>query len=123
MSTGILIVDDSPQIRNVIRLWIESETRFEVCGEAEDGFEGIQKALQLKPDLIVLDLSMPKLDGLETAKALRAMLPKTPIILFTLYADSDIEQQAHDVGVTSVLSKMDQMESLCTEVGRLVGVS
>jgi CheY-like chemotaxis protein len=123
MSTGILIVDDSPQIRNVIRLWIESETRFEVCGEAEDGFEGIQKALQLKPDLIVLDLSMPKLDGLETAKALRAMLPNTPIILFTLYADSDVERQAHDVGVASVLSKMDQMESLCTEVGRLVGVS
>jgi len=123
MSTGILIVDDSPQIRNMIKLWIESETNFQVCGEAGDGVEGIQKALQLKPDLIVLDLFMPRLGGLETAKAIRSALPETPIILFTLYADSDVAERAREVGVNSVLSKMDQMDSLCSEVGRLVGVS
>ena len=56
MSKGILIVDDSPQIRNMVKLWLESENKFQVCGEASDGLEGVEKALELKPDLIVLDL-------------------------------------------------------------------
>jgi DNA-binding NarL/FixJ family response regulator len=123
MSSGILIVDDSPQIRNMIRLWLESETRFRICGEAGDGVEGIEKALNLKPDLIVLDLSMPRMGGMETAAALRAAMPGVPIILFTLYADPEVTDQAHNVGIASVLSKMDQMSMLCSEVGRLVGAA
>jgi DNA-binding NarL/FixJ family response regulator len=121
MSPGILIVDDSAQIRNMIKLWLESETRFRVCGEAADGIEGIEKALELKPDLIVLDLSMPRMGGMETAAAIRSVMPKVPIILFTLYADSEVIDQARDAGIASVLSKMDQMSMLCSEVGRLVG--
>jgi DNA-binding NarL/FixJ family response regulator len=121
MSPGILIVDDSAQIRNMIKLWLESETRFRVCGEAADGIEGIEKALELKPDLIVLDLSMPRMGGMETAAAIRSVMPKVPIILFTLYADSEVIDQARDAGIASVLSKMDQMSMLCGEVGRLVG--
>jgi CheY-like chemotaxis protein len=121
MSPGILIVDDSAQIRNLIKLWLESETRFRVCGEAADGIEGIEKALELKPDLIVLDLSMPRMGGMETAAAIRSVMPKVPIILFTLYADSEVIDQAREAGIASVLSKMDQMSMLCGEVGRLVG--
>jgi DNA-binding NarL/FixJ family response regulator len=121
MSNGILIVDDSPQIRNMVRLWLESENKFQVCGEPSDGLEGVEKALELKPDLIVLDLSMPRMNGLETAIALRTAMPEIPIILFTLYSDSELANQARDAGVSSVLSKMDQMSLLCDEVGRLVG--
>src|SRR5580704_5823059 len=121
MSHGILIVDDSPLIRTMVRLWLESNHRFEVCGEASDGAEGIEKALELKPDLIVLDLSMPKMDGLQAATALQSAMPDVPIILFTLYADSELANQARNAGVRSVLSKMDQMSMLCDEVEKLVG--
>jgi DNA-binding NarL/FixJ family response regulator len=120
MSHGILIVDDSPQIRNMVRLWLESENRFEVCGEAGDGVEGIEKALELKPALIVLDLLMPRMNGLQTAKAIHSTMPEVPIILFTLFPDSAPANQARNAGVSSVLSKMDEMSSLCDEVEKLV---
>jgi DNA-binding NarL/FixJ family response regulator len=120
MSHGILIVDDSAQIRNMVRLWLESDDKFEVCGEAADGIEGVEKALELKPDLIVLDLLMPRMNGLQAAKALQSTMPEVPIILFTLFPDSELANQARNAGVASVLSKMDQMNLLCDEVGRLV---
>ncbi len=121
MSHGILIVDDSPQIRNMVRLWLESEDRFEVCGEAGDGAEALEKALELKPDLIVLDLLMPRMNGLQTAGALQTAMPEVPIILFTLFSDSALANRAREAGVTLVLSKMDHMGTLCDEVERLVG--
>lgn len=120
MSNGILIVDDSAQIRNMVRLWLETDDKFEVCGEAADGVEGIEKALELKPDLIVLDLLMPRMNGLQTAAALQTAMPEVPIILFTLFPDSELASQARSAGVASVLSKMDQMDVLCDEVERLV---
>jgi DNA-binding NarL/FixJ family response regulator len=123
MSHGILIVDDSPQIRNMVRLWLESEDRFEVCGEAGDGVEGIEKALELNSDLIVLDLLMPRMNGLQAATALQSAMPEVPIILFTLFPDSELANQARNVGVASVLSKMDNMSTLCDEVEKLVGTT
>jgi DNA-binding NarL/FixJ family response regulator len=121
MSNGILIVDDSEQIRNMVRLWLESDDKFAVCGEAADGVEGIEKALKLKPDLIVLDLLMPRMNGLQAAKALQSTMPEVPIILFTLFPDSELANQARNAGVSAVLSKMGEMASLCDEVERLVG--
>jgi DNA-binding NarL/FixJ family response regulator len=121
MSHGILIADDSPQIRNMVRLWLESEERFEVCGEAGDGVEGLEKALQLKPDLIVLDLLMPRMNGLQTAEALQSAMPEVPIILFTLFSDFALAARARKAGVATVLSKMDHMSALCDEVEKLVG--
>lgn len=120
MSHGILIVDDSAQIRNMVRLWLESDDKFEVCGEAADGIEGIEKALELKPDLIVLDLLMPRMNGLQAAEALQSSMPEVPIILFTLFPDSELANQARNAGVASVLSKMTEMSALCDEVERLV---
>jgi DNA-binding NarL/FixJ family response regulator len=120
MSNGILIVDDSAQIRNMVRLWLETDDKFEVCGEAADGMEGIEKALALKPDLIVLDLLMPRMNGLQAAEALQSTMPEVPIILFTLFPDSELASQARKAGVASVLSKMTEMSSLCDEVERLV---
>jgi len=121
MSHGILIVDDSPQIRSMVRLWLESDDKFEVCGEAADGVEGIEKALELKPDLIVLDLLMPRMNGLQAATALQSAMPEVPIILFTLFPDSELANQARNAGVSTVLSKMDNMSTLCDEVEKLVG--
>src|SRR6266852_6491561 len=75
----ILVVDDSPFERTVIRSAVEGLTQFRVCGEASDGVEGIKKALELKPDLIIMDLAMPQMTGAEAAMVLRNAMPKVQI--------------------------------------------
>jgi DNA-binding NarL/FixJ family response regulator len=121
MRKQILVVDDSAPVRGLIRSFLESKSGIEVCGEAADGVEGVEKALELKPDLIVLDLSMPRMNGLETAAALQKTMPKVPIVLFTLHKDVVSSHQARNAGIASVISKTDQMASLYEEVRRLVG--
>ena len=123
MSIGILIIDDSPEIRNMLKSWLERDDRLSVCGEASDGAEGIEKALQLKPDVIVLDLSMPGMNGLEAATVLRTAMPEVPIVMLTLYPDSELARKALDAGVSAILSKMEAMSVLCDEVGRLAGIN
>ena len=77
MSKSILIVDDSLPVRRMLRSFVESRTHFEVCGEAVNGRDAIEKARTLHPDLIVMDLSMPVMNGLEAGAVLKAMLPKS----------------------------------------------
>src|ERR1700689_5320968 len=88
MPKHILVVDDSETCRKVTRLFLESQLGLEVCGEAVDGVDAIEKARSLKPDLIVLDLAMPRMNGVEAASELQAMMPRIPIILFTMYDDT-----------------------------------
>jgi CheY-like chemotaxis protein len=83
---NILVVDDNPSIRFVIRSLVEA-AGFTVCGEA-GGIEGIEKAQQVNPDLILLDLSMPRMTGAEAAPILKSQMPHVPIILFTLHDDT-----------------------------------
>ena len=104
MSKHILLVDDSDTTRKATRLLIESQLDLEVCGEAIDGVEAIGKAKALKPDLIILDLAMPRMNGIETAAQLRMLLPDVPIVLFTLYDEAVGHALASDMGV-NVISK------------------
>jgi CheY-like chemotaxis protein len=108
MSKSILVVDDSDTVRKVTRLFLETQIDLEVCGEAVDGVDAIEKAKELKPDLIVLDLVMPRLNGIEAASAIKGMMPQVPIILFTLYgaAVGDKARISAD-GIDAVLSKPD----------------
>jgi CheY-like chemotaxis protein len=101
----ILIVDDSEAVRKMTRHFVESQAGVEVCGEAVDGLDALEKASQLSPDLIVLDLQMPRMNGLQAARELRTMKLKTPIILFTMYADEVRPQDALAAGVSAVVSK------------------
>jgi CheY-like chemotaxis protein len=78
-----------------------------VCGEAVDGFDALEKARNLCPDLIILDLSMPRMNGLQTARELRAMSVPAPIILFTMYAEELRPQDALAVGISAIVSKTD----------------
>jgi CheY-like chemotaxis protein len=108
----ILVVDDSPFERTVIRSAVEGMTHFQVCGEASDGVEGIEKALELKPDLVIMDLAMPLMNGVEAAMVLRNSLPKVPIVLFTLYAEQLRGSISPGLGVTIILSKADGLGPL-----------
>jgi len=86
MPLRILIADDEASIRRAVRAFIESRSQFEVC-EANDGTDAFHKAVLLNPDLIVLDLSMPKANGVEVALQLRDRLPSTPGVLYTMFQE------------------------------------
>ena len=107
MSKHILIVDDSDTCRKITRLFLESQLGLEVCGEAVDGVDAIEKARALKPDLVVLDLAMPRMNGVEVASVLRAMMPRVPIVLFTMYDDTVARALALCAGANIVVSKPD----------------
>jgi DNA-binding NarL/FixJ family response regulator len=87
-----------------------------VCGEATDALEGIEKGQELQPDVIVLDFSLPSMDGLKVAIILHEVVPQAPIILFTFYKDAIPSDLAHAAGVASVVSKGDQLTTLADEV-------
>jgi DNA-binding NarL/FixJ family response regulator len=119
MSKRILVVDDNAPIRGLVREFIESRPGFEICGEATDGLEGIEKGRELKPDLIVLDFLMPRINGLQAALVLHEIVPHSPVILLTFYRDAVPGDLAQAAGVSSILSKTDQLASLADEVQRL----
>src|SRR5260370_5786150 len=92
----ILVIDDGDSVRNIIGIFLE-HAGFEVCGEAADGVEGIEQAKKLKPDLIVLDLAMPRMDGMEAALILSKTMPDVPIVLLTLYQNVLVRQNSKRV--------------------------
>ena len=115
----LLIVDDNPSIRYVTRILLEHKG-YEICGEAEDGLQAIDSAMQLKPDLILLDALMPKLGGPQTASILKRVLPKTRIILFTLFDDAIGKELAAAAGVDLVLSKTEGMSKLLYSIQTVI---
>ena len=115
----ILIVDDSPLVRRCLRNLLERQSDWTVCGEAENGQDGIDKALQLGPDLILLDLVMPVMNGVEAARELKQLMPATPLLMFTTYADSHLTREALAVGVDAVAAKSDGAEALVSDIRQL----
>ena len=121
MAKTILIADDNDAVRRAVCEVFTRDSDFEVCGEAHDGHEAIEKAQRLHPDLIILDLSMPVMNGLDAARALRDRLaPPVPIILFTLYDDGIVEERARSAGVADVVSKSEDISVLIDAARRLL---
>jgi DNA-binding NarL/FixJ family response regulator len=120
MAKTILIADDNDVVRRAVCEVFTRESDFEVCGEAHDGYEAIEKAQRLHPDLIILDLSMPGMNGLEAARALRDLVPPVPIILFTLNDDGFVEESARSAGVAEVVSKSEDISVLIDAARRLL---
>jgi len=105
MAKRILIADDSELIRRMVREMLEEQIQGVVCAEATDGREAVAKDHQIKPDLIVLDLSMPVMNGLEAARELKRLLPTIPIVMFTSFEGTQIKQLAFSEGVRDVVPK------------------
>ena len=101
----VLLVDDNTAVRLLVRQLFELEPDFEIAGEAENGQEAVDKAANLKPDLVILDLSMPVMTGLDAAPLLRKLLPDTSIILFTVHEGGEVQRLAIESGVDSIVSK------------------
>jgi len=105
MSAQILIVDDSPFLRRSMRSSIEQNTDWQVCGEAENGQVAIEKTKQLDPDLIILDLAMPIMNGLDAARHIAGFAPGVAILLFTMHGSRELSKYAELIGIKQVLSK------------------
>jgi DNA-binding NarL/FixJ family response regulator len=101
----ILIADDKSHVRRVLRTLIEGHEGWDVCAEAEDGMQAVNRAKQFKPDVVILDLAMPELNGIEAAARISKELPDVPILMFTLYVSPQVEKEAANVGVQRVISK------------------
>ena len=119
ISKSILIVDDSLPVRRMLRSFVESRTDFEVCGEAVNGVDAIEKARTLHPDLIVMDLSMQVMNGLEAGSVLKAMLPEVPIVMYTVHDAAAMKEQALAAGVRAVIQKHD-MDGLAGQLRELL---
>ena len=108
MSLRILVVDDSKMTRRVISGLVAS--RWTVCGEAKDGRSGVSEFRKLKPDMVLLDLAMPDIDGIEAGRQMHAIDPTVPLILFTLMDPWGLQSAAHKAGISRVVSKSQGWE-------------
>jgi len=103
----VLIVDDNAFIRQALCELFKREADFDVCGEAENGKDAIKKAQELRPDLIVLDLSMPVMNGFDAARVLKRLMPTVPLIMYSAFGDKLAEKQARLIGISEVVSKAE----------------
>jgi DNA-binding NarL/FixJ family response regulator len=115
----VLIADDSKTVRSILTKFLQAQSNINVCGEAADGFEAVEQAKKLRPDLILLDLAMPVMNGAEAASVLKKIMPKVPIIVFTMYSENIGKSLASAIGVDMVLSKPDGMMALMQAVETL----
>jgi DNA-binding NarL/FixJ family response regulator len=120
MSHTILIADDSLFIREALCNLFEREADFRVCGEAENGKEVIAKAQQLHPDVILLDFSMPVMNGFDAARILKRIMPRVPLVMYSGFADRLAEQQARLIGISEVVSKSERASVLIDKVRNLL---
>jgi len=120
MPKSILIADDHETTRSLIRSFMESKDGFKVCGEAVDGVDAIEKAKELKPDLIILDLAMPRMNGAAAASVLKRTMPNVPIILFTMYDEVMGKALAAAVRVGLVLAKPNGLDDMVAHVQDLL---
>src|SRR5690348_15381852 len=109
-SRTILVVDDSESLRAVMRSMLASQTAFEICGEAVDGVDAIDKAEKLRPDLIILDVAMPRMNGLQAVPIIRRMMPHVRIVLFSMYGDVLGPSPNSTLGVDAVISKPEGID-------------
>ena len=122
MST-VLIVDDYPAVRKGLRRLLEKLCSV-VCIEATNGLDAIAKTEGSHPDLIILDLGMPEMNGLEAASLLQKTMPQVPLFMFTSYDIRDVESQAASVGIRAVFSKSSTgINALVAQVSDLLNPS
>ena len=117
---SVIIVDDDPYIRRALCEFFTLERDFDVCGQAENGREAIEKAKRLHPDLIVTDLSMPVMNGLEEARVLKKLMPAIRVIMYTGHSDHIVEREARAVGVGAVISKSENVSALISKARTLL---
>jgi DNA-binding NarL/FixJ family response regulator len=116
MAIRILIVDDHPVVRHGLRNLLEGQPGWEVVGEAADGLEALEKADRLNPDVILLDVSMPKMNGLEACRLIRKAVPASEILIVTQHDSSQMMREALDAGARGYVVKSNAGRDLVEAV-------
>jgi DNA-binding NarL/FixJ family response regulator len=103
----ILLVDDNPSVRRYLRAILEQQSSWQVCGEARTGAEALQRVVDAAPDLVLLDYQMPDLNGIDIAKQISQLCPRTFILMVTLHLSKQLLEQARIAGVHGACAKQD----------------
>jgi CheY-like chemotaxis protein len=115
----VLVVDDNPTVRAQLSELFLSDG-FTVCVQAENGLRAIDVAAESKPDVIILDLAMPVMNGMDAAPKLKELLPHTPIILFSLHSAYLKQQELNSFGISDIFTKGDSLDQLVAKVHKLI---
>jgi DNA-binding NarL/FixJ family response regulator len=115
----VLVVDDAANLRELLTLLLETEDDFEVVGTAANGAQALEAAARLEPDIVLLDLAMPKMDGLQALPGLRDSLPEARIVIFSGYDQAGLVDEALKTGADAFLEKGASVTSLVALLRRL----
>ena len=119
LGKSLLIVDDDKTVRNLISGFLDKIPKFTVIGQAVDGEDAVEMAVRLEPDAIILDLVMPKMNGVDAAERIRQALPQTVIVVFTSHDSTNLRKHI-DGNIDAIVSKAEGLEKLATELNRLL---
>ena len=121
MSGPILIVDDQEIVRTRIRSLLSSRPEWQICGEAINGLDAVEKANALRPAIVLMDISMPRMDGLQATRLIQKSLPETKIVIISQNDPAIAEVQAREVEAAAYVAKSDLALHLLSTVSRLLG--
>jgi DNA-binding NarL/FixJ family response regulator len=116
MPVQVLLVDDVPEVRIVIASFLKKDSRLKISSEASDGIEAVRKAEQLQPDLILLDIGLPCLNGLDAAHLIRKVSPQSKILFVSQESSAEIVQEVFRIGAHGYVVKADMMSDLLAAV-------
>lgn len=115
----LLLVDDQPAVRRGLRIWLSLEPDLEVVGEASDGSEAISLTQALRPDVVLMDVEMPGMDGISGTAALRSLAPQSAVVILTLHDDAATRTRAREAGAAAFVAKHRMEETLLAEIRRV----
>jgi DNA-binding NarL/FixJ family response regulator len=117
----ILIADDSDDLRRALRIALETHPRYKVSGKAASGAEAVAKVRKLQPDLVILDLQMPDMNGFEAARQIFEFAPSTPILMYSMHCSTQHLQEAHKIGIRGYIQKGSGFQTLFEAVEKVLG--
>jgi two-component system nitrate/nitrite response regulator NarL len=107
MHARFLIIDDNALVRSTLGTILQTNSDWEICGEASNGADGVESFKKLRPDVVIVDFQMPGLNGVETARLILQFATAVPILMFTDHASAELENYALRAGIRAVVSKID----------------
>ncbi len=102
---SIVLVDDQKTVRQGLRMWLELEPDLEILGEAEDGQAALEVVSQFKPDIVLMDAMMPRMDGISATSTLQHLAPKSAVVMLSLRGDPDLRARAREAGAVAFIEK------------------
>lgn len=121
VASRLLIADDNATVRRMLRALLETHEGWQVCGEGENGLEAVAKAKELRPDVVILDLAMPVMDGLRATREISAALPGVPILIHTLHNAPGVELEAKKSGARRIVNKTESADELMKAIEEALG--